>query len=112
FEGITDGATPDRGNLLDAIQLDGLKPFVELSRPDYESVEGAPTDSRLALLVSGNFTDGNKNPIAKTIQVRVIPVTAGTADYTSSAILNVVVPQMLDGGYDIQPVPFHDQIAI
>ena len=112
FEGIIDGLTPDRGNLLDAIQLDGLRPFVELSRPDYASVEGAATDERLALQVSGTFTDSNRNPIDKTIQVRVIPVTAGTADYTGSAIIDVVVPQNSGGGYDSHPFPFHDQISI
>jgi len=111
FEGIVDGLAPDRGNLLDAIQLDGLKPFVQLSRPDYASVEGAATDDRLALLVSGTFTNAG-TPIAKTIQVKVIPVTAGSADYATSAIIEVVITPIATGGYDNHSVPFHDQLSI
>lgn len=93
------------GNLIDDIQLDGLRPFAELSSSAYSSQEGSVDD--VAILFSGLVTGA---PL--TVQIEV---TAGSAvlgdDFIAPAVINVVIPPN-PNGYRSEKFSFQDQIQI
>lgn len=106
FEAVSSSSPHiDEGNLIDDIQLSGLKPFVELSNNTYSSLEGSTAD--VAILFSG-LVEGA--PLVVEIEVIAGSATAGQ-DYTAPAVISVSIPPD-PNGYASEKFSFASQLQI